>query len=146
MYIIFQISTVKKKSQNSRNQAFSYYFCLVIEGSASRSVPVTNVFWSGSCSPQKHTYGFRICYTVGKHWRPVIQFGGSESSGAGGGFSFGGSQQLQPAASGFTFGLAAGQPAAASATPAQVSPLQQLLLIYLTFSVFVFAGFRCNSL
>ncbi len=65
----------------------------------------------------------------GKHWRPLTQFGGSESSGAGGGFSFGGSQQLQPPASGFTFGMAAGQPAAATATPAQVSYLP--VLVYL---------------
>jgi len=32
-YIIFQIWKVKKKSQNSKNQGFSYYFCLMIEGS-----------------------------------------------------------------------------------------------------------------
>jgi hypothetical protein len=35
---------VIKKSQNSRNQGCSYYFCLMKEGSGagSRSVPVTN--------------------------------------------------------------------------------------------------------
>ncbi len=32
IYIIFQRYKVKKKSQSSRNQDFSYYFCLVIEG------------------------------------------------------------------------------------------------------------------
>jgi hypothetical protein len=37
---------VKKKSQNSRNQGFSYYFCLMIEGSGvgsgSEYIPLTN--------------------------------------------------------------------------------------------------------
>ncbi len=40
IYIIFQRLKVKKKSQkwqNSRNQDFSYYFCLMIEGSGSGS-------------------------------------------------------------------------------------------------------------
>ncbi len=35
IYIIFQRQKVIKKSQNSRNQGFSYYFCLMIEGSGS---------------------------------------------------------------------------------------------------------------
>jgi hypothetical protein len=35
IYIIFQRYKVIKKSQNSRNQCFSYYFCLMIEGSGS---------------------------------------------------------------------------------------------------------------
>ncbi len=35
-------------SQNSRNQGFSYYFCLIIEGSG--SVPLTN--GSGSRRPK----------------------------------------------------------------------------------------------
>jgi hypothetical protein len=30
------------KSQNSRNQGFSYYFCVMIEGSGSGSIPLTN--------------------------------------------------------------------------------------------------------
>jgi hypothetical protein len=29
-------------SQNSRNQGFSYYFCLTIEGSGSGFIPLTN--------------------------------------------------------------------------------------------------------
>ncbi len=37
LYIIFQRLKVKKKSQNSRNQGFSYYICLMIEGSGSRA-------------------------------------------------------------------------------------------------------------
>jgi hypothetical protein len=37
---MFQRQKVKKKSQNSRNQGFSYYFCLTIE--VSGSVPHTN--------------------------------------------------------------------------------------------------------
>jgi hypothetical protein len=36
------IRKIKKKSQNSRNQGFSYYFCLMIEGSGSGSIPLTN--------------------------------------------------------------------------------------------------------
>jgi hypothetical protein len=35
----------KKKSQNSRNQCFSYYFCMVIEGSG--SIPLTSGSGSG---------------------------------------------------------------------------------------------------
>jgi hypothetical protein len=31
----FSKKNVQKKSQNSRNQGFSYYFCLMIEGSGS---------------------------------------------------------------------------------------------------------------
>ncbi len=54
MYIIFQRQKLKKKSQNSRNQGFSYYFCLMIEGSGSRSVPPTYGSGSGSRRPQKH--------------------------------------------------------------------------------------------
>ena len=42
----------QKESQNSRNQGFSYYFCMMIEGSGSRagsgSIPLTS--WSGSGS------------------------------------------------------------------------------------------------
>jgi hypothetical protein len=37
IYIIFQRLKVKKKSLNSRNQGFAYYFCLMIEGSGSGS-------------------------------------------------------------------------------------------------------------
>ncbi len=43
--IIFQGQKVIKKSQNSRNQCFSYYFCLTIEGSG--SVSLTNGSGSG---------------------------------------------------------------------------------------------------
>jgi hypothetical protein len=39
-----------KEVTNSRNQGFSYYFCLMIEGSGSGSVPLTN--GSGSRRPQ----------------------------------------------------------------------------------------------
>ncbi len=42
----------KKKSQNSRNQGFSYYFCLMIEGSGSGSIPLTNGSGSGSRRPK----------------------------------------------------------------------------------------------
>ncbi len=36
-----------KKSQNSRNQGFFYFFCLMIEGSGSGSIHLTNGSWSG---------------------------------------------------------------------------------------------------
>jgi hypothetical protein len=36
-----KIKKVQKKSQNSRNQGFSYYFCLLIEVSGSGSTPLT---------------------------------------------------------------------------------------------------------
>ena len=32
----------QKESQNSRNQGFSYYFCMMIEGSGSGSIPLTS--------------------------------------------------------------------------------------------------------
>jgi hypothetical protein len=42
----------QKESQNSRNQGFSYYFCMMIEGSGSRagsgSIPLTSGSGSGS--------------------------------------------------------------------------------------------------
>ncbi len=41
-----------KRSQSSRNQGFSYYFCLVIEGSG--SIPLTNGSSTGSRRPKKH--------------------------------------------------------------------------------------------
>jgi hypothetical protein len=40
-------------SQNSRNQGFSYYICLLIEGSGSGSIPLTNGSESGR-KAQKH--------------------------------------------------------------------------------------------
>jgi hypothetical protein len=49
-YITFQRKKVKKKSQSSRNQGFSYYFCLVIEGPGSK--PQTNGSGSGSRRPK----------------------------------------------------------------------------------------------
>jgi hypothetical protein len=46
----------QKESQNSRNQCYSYYFCMMIEGSGSRagsgSIPLTS--GSGSGRPKKH--------------------------------------------------------------------------------------------
>ncbi len=50
IYIIFQRKKVQKKSQNSRNQGVSYYFCLMIEGSG--SIPPTSGFGSGSGRPK----------------------------------------------------------------------------------------------
>ncbi len=42
----------QKESQNSRNQGFSYYFCMMIEGSGSGSIPLTN--GSGPGGPKKY--------------------------------------------------------------------------------------------
>ncbi len=59
IHIIFLRSKVIKKSQNSRNQGFSYYFCLMIEGSGSRSIPLTNGSVSG-CRRPKNIRNLRI--------------------------------------------------------------------------------------
>ncbi len=40
----------QKESQNSRNQGFSYYFCMMIEGSG--SIPLTNGSGPGSGRPK----------------------------------------------------------------------------------------------
>jgi hypothetical protein len=37
----------QKESQNSRNPGFSYYFCMMIEGSGSGSIPLNNAPGSG---------------------------------------------------------------------------------------------------
>jgi hypothetical protein len=47
---------VIEKSQNSINQSFSYYFCLMTEGSVAWSVIVTNGSGCGSRRPK--TYGW----------------------------------------------------------------------------------------
>ncbi len=48
-------------SQNSRNQGFSYYLCLMIEGSGSGSIPLAN--GSGSKRPKNTWLRIRICNT-----------------------------------------------------------------------------------
>jgi hypothetical protein len=42
----------QKESQNSTNQGFSYYFCMIIEGSGSGSIPLTSGYGSGSWRPK----------------------------------------------------------------------------------------------
>jgi hypothetical protein len=42
----------QKKSQNSRNLDFFYYFCMIIEGSESGSIPMTSLSGSGSRMPK----------------------------------------------------------------------------------------------
>jgi hypothetical protein len=42
----------QKESQNSRNQGFSYYFCMMIEGSGSGFIPLTSGSGSGSGRPK----------------------------------------------------------------------------------------------
>ncbi len=65
IYIIFLRWKVIKESQNSRNQGFSYYLCLMIEGSG--SVDLTN--GSGSRRPKNirsPNTDPNTCYTL--HW------------------------------------------------------------------------------
>ncbi len=56
IYIIFQEKS-QKESQNSRNQGFSCYFCMIIEGSG--SIPLTNGSGSVSGRP-KNMWRIRI--------------------------------------------------------------------------------------
>jgi hypothetical protein len=46
--------TIKSQieSQNSRNQGFSYYFCMMTEGSGSGSIPLTDGSGSGTRRPK----------------------------------------------------------------------------------------------
>jgi hypothetical protein len=57
----------QKESQNSRNQGFSYYFCMMIEGSGSRagsgSIPLT----SGSGSGRPKNMWIRWIRNAGKN-------------------------------------------------------------------------------
>jgi hypothetical protein len=64
--MIFFIKIKRKKSQNSRNQGFFYYFCLMIVGSG--SMPLTN--GSGSRRPKNiRIRRIRIRNTVhSSHW------------------------------------------------------------------------------
>jgi hypothetical protein len=69
----FSKTKVQKKSQNSRNQGFSYYFCLMIEVSGSNLFPVQISEWS------MDTIFFRlvpelIFTNVLKKYRQVIYF------------------------------------------------------------------------
>ncbi len=52
----------QKESQNSRNQGFSYYFCVIIEGSGSESgsIPLTSGSGSGSWRPKNMWIRIRI--------------------------------------------------------------------------------------
>jgi hypothetical protein len=56
----------QKEPPNSRNQGFSYYFCMMIEGSGSGSIPLTNGSGSGSrvvdpdLEPDPDPYWIRI--------------------------------------------------------------------------------------
>jgi hypothetical protein len=60
--IIFQRWKVIKKSQNSRNQGFSYYFSLMIEGSRGGFLPRTN--GSGRLKIVRIWLRIRICNTA----------------------------------------------------------------------------------
>ncbi len=56
----------QKESQNSRNQGFSYYFCMMIEGSGSGSIPLTS--GSGSWRPKNTWIRIRIRNTASNWW------------------------------------------------------------------------------
>jgi hypothetical protein len=60
----FSKRTVIKKSQNSRNQGLSSYFCLMIKGSGAGCVPRTNGSGSGSAPLAA---GFLNCYDFKTH-------------------------------------------------------------------------------
>ena len=51
-FTTFSMIKVKQKSQSSTNQDFSCYICLVIHGSESGSIPLTNGSGSGSRRPK----------------------------------------------------------------------------------------------
>ena len=51
---------IQKVSQNRRNQGFSYYFCMMIEGSGSGSIPLTSGSGSGSWRPKNTWIRIRI--------------------------------------------------------------------------------------
>ena len=71
IYIIFQRYKVKKKLQNSGNQGFSYYFCLMIEGSG--SIPLTNGSGSGARRPENiRIRRFRIRIRANTAWYPGL--------------------------------------------------------------------------
>ncbi len=75
IYIIFSKIKSRKESQNSRNQGFSYYFCMMIEGSGSGSIPLTN--GSGSGRPKNmwiRWIRIRICNTGLCYEKPVWGF------------------------------------------------------------------------
>ncbi len=59
-----KILSQKKKSQNSRNQGFSYYFGLMMEGSGSVSIPLTIGSGSGSRRPKNMWIRIRIRNTA----------------------------------------------------------------------------------
>ncbi len=63
IYIIFKRQKVQKKSQNNRNQGFSYYYCFMIEGTGSGSIPLT----SGSESGRPKNMWIRIRNTGSSH-------------------------------------------------------------------------------
>ncbi len=63
----------KKKSQNSRNQGFSNYFCLMFKGSRSGSIPLTNGSRSGSRRPKNvWIRWFQIRNTAVKTTPPIM--------------------------------------------------------------------------
>ncbi len=71
-YIIFPREKVKKKLQNSINQGFPYYFCLMIEGSGygTGSIPLTN--GSGSRRPKNTWIRIRIRNTAFQQFHEFI--------------------------------------------------------------------------
>jgi hypothetical protein len=58
IYIIFQRLKVIKKSQNSRNQCFSYYFCLMIEEAQNHIDPKDTDSDTDSDPDPQHRFSF----------------------------------------------------------------------------------------
>jgi hypothetical protein len=69
-YIYIFFLKVKKKSQNSWNQGFSYYFCLLTEGSGawSGSIPLTNESGSRFSWPKKYGMEPTDSHPDPEHW------------------------------------------------------------------------------
>ncbi len=70
IYIIFRREKVKKNSQYSRSQVFSFHFCLIIE--ESRSIPLTNRSRFGSRRPKN--IRIRIWIRIRNTGRRVLHY------------------------------------------------------------------------
>ncbi len=62
----------QKESQNSRNQGFSYHFCMMIEGSGSRSITLTD--GSGSGRPKNMRIRWNRIRNTDLNWSEQTEF------------------------------------------------------------------------
>ncbi len=89
IYITFQRLIVQMELQNSRNQGYSYYFCLMIDGSGfrsesearSRSTPLTNGSGSRSGRPKAKPLWIRWIRIRNTDFSTILRaFGTSEQN------------------------------------------------------------------